>query len=148
MSILSIGAKLVKISSGEKSYGCGSHLDKGPKVSFCERLLLGKDIVLNINFKIFKRVILPVVLCGCENWSVTVSEERTVRVFENRALRGILGFKLDEVKGSGENYRMSSLMICTAHTILFGCSKSRRDDWGMQRVCGDERRIQDFGGEI
>jgi hypothetical protein len=56
-----------------------------------------------------------------ENWSLTFSEERAIRVFENRVLRGIFGFERDEVKRSGENYIMRSLMICTADTILFGC---------------------------
>jgi hypothetical protein len=36
-------------------------------------------------------------------------------------LRRIFGFKGDEIKGSGENYMMRSLMICTAHTIILGC---------------------------
>ena len=47
-------------------------------------------------------------------------EERVLRVFENRVLRRISGPKRDEVTGSGENYIMLSLMICTAHPILFG----------------------------
>jgi hypothetical protein len=46
-------------------------------------------------------------------------EECTLRVLENRVLRRIFGPKMDEVTGSGENYIMRSLMICTAHQILF-----------------------------
>jgi hypothetical protein len=45
--------------------------------------------------------------------------ERRLRVFENRALRSIFGPKRDEVKGSRENYRIRSLMICTPYPILF-----------------------------
>jgi len=45
-------------------------------------------------------------------------EKRRLGVFENRVLRRIFGCKRDE--GSGENYKMRSLMICTAHPILFG----------------------------
>jgi hypothetical protein len=45
-------------------------------------------------------------------------EERRLRVFENRVLRRIFGPKRDE--GSGENYIMKSLMICTPHPTLFG----------------------------
>jgi hypothetical protein len=82
---------------------------------------LGRYILLNVNIEIFRTVILPVVLCGCDNWSLTFSEERAISVFENRVLRGVFGFKRDEVKRSGENYIMRSLMICTAHPILFGC---------------------------
>jgi hypothetical protein len=44
-------------------------------------------------------VSLPVALCGCETWSVTLREEHSLRVFENRVLRGILGSKRDEVTG-------------------------------------------------
>ena len=47
-------------------------------------------------------------------------EERRLRVFENRVLRGIFGPKRDGVTGSGEIYIMRSLMICTPHPIYFG----------------------------
>jgi len=64
--------------------------------------------------------ILPVVLYGCETWSLTLREERRLRVFENWVLRRVFGSKRDEVTGNGENYIMRSLMICTFHQILFG----------------------------
>jgi hypothetical protein len=44
-------------------------------------------------------MILPVVLYGCETWSLTLREEHRLRVFENRVLRGIFGPKRDEVTG-------------------------------------------------
>jgi hypothetical protein len=50
-----------------------------------------------LNFKIYKTIILPVVLCGCETWSLTSREEHRLRVFENRVMRGISGTKKDEV---------------------------------------------------
>jgi hypothetical protein len=53
-------------------------------------------------------IILPVVLYGCETWSLTLKEERRLRVFENRVLRRIFGPKKDEVTGNGENYIMRS----------------------------------------
>jgi hypothetical protein len=40
---------------------------------------------------IYKTIILPVVLYGCETWSLTVGEERKLRMFENRVLRRIFG---------------------------------------------------------
>jgi len=43
--------------------------------------------------------ILPVVLYGCETWSLTPRKERRLRMFENRALRRIFGPKQDEVTG-------------------------------------------------
>jgi len=44
-------------------------------------------------------IILPVVLCGCETWSLTLREERRLRVSENRVLRRIFGAERDEVTG-------------------------------------------------
>jgi hypothetical protein len=49
----------------------------------------------NINMKIYKPIILPVVLYGCETWSLTVREEHKLRVFENRVLRRTFGPKRD-----------------------------------------------------
>jgi hypothetical protein len=45
----------------------------------------------------YKTTILPVVLYGCETWSVALREEHRLRVFENRVLRGIFGLKKDEI---------------------------------------------------
>jgi hypothetical protein len=49
-----------------------------------------------LKFKIYKTVILPVVLYGCEAWSLTFREEHRLRGFENRVLRRIFGPKRDE----------------------------------------------------
>jgi hypothetical protein len=51
----------------------------------------------NLKVKIYKTIIVPVVLYGCETWSLTLREEHRLRVFENRVLRRILGPKRDEV---------------------------------------------------
>jgi len=51
----------------------------------------------NIKIKIYRTIILPVVLCGCETWLLTLREERRLRVLENRVLRRIFGPKKDEV---------------------------------------------------
>jgi hypothetical protein len=51
---------------------------------------------------------------------MTLREERRLRVFENRVLRRVFGPKRVEVTRSGENYIISSLMICMATPILFG----------------------------
>jgi hypothetical protein len=51
---------------------------------------------------------LPVVLYGRETWSLTLKEERRLRVFENRVLRRIFGPKREEVTENGENYTMRS----------------------------------------
>ena len=46
-----------------------------------------------------KVIRVPVVLYGCETWSLTLRERRCLRVFENRVLRGIFGAKREEVTG-------------------------------------------------
>jgi hypothetical protein len=53
----------------------------------------------NQKIKIYRTIILPVVLCGCETWSLILREERRPKVFENRVLRRIFGPKRDEVTG-------------------------------------------------
>ena len=60
------------------------------------------DIILillsqNLKIKMYRTLILLVVLYGCETWSLTLSEERRLRVLENRVLRRILGPNSDEV---------------------------------------------------
>jgi len=63
---------------------------------------------------------LPVVLFGCETWSLTMREGLRLRVFKNRVLRRIFRPKTDEVTGGGGHYIIRSLMICIHHPILFG----------------------------
>jgi hypothetical protein len=52
-----------------------------------------------VKIKIYKTIILPVVLYGYETWYLTLREEHRLRVFENRVLRRIFGPKRDEVTG-------------------------------------------------
>ena len=59
----------------------------------------------NLKIKIYKTIILPVVLYGCETWSLTLREEPRLRVFENRILRRIFRPKKDE---NGEWRRLLS----------------------------------------
>jgi len=51
----------------------------------------------NLQIKIYRNIILPVVLYGCETWSLILREERKLMVFENRVLRRVFGTKRDEV---------------------------------------------------
>jgi hypothetical protein len=53
----------------------------------------------NLKIRIYKTIILPVVLSGCETWSLTLREEHRLGVFENRMLRRIFGPKRDKVTG-------------------------------------------------
>ena len=57
------------------------------------------DCKIEIKIKIYRTIILPVVLYGCEAWSLTLREERNLRVFEKMVLRRIFGPRRDEVTG-------------------------------------------------
>ena len=54
-------------------------------------ILSSRFLSKNLKIKIYRNVILPVVLYGCETWSLTLREERKLRMFENRVLRKIFG---------------------------------------------------------
>ena len=71
----------------------------------------------SINIKIFRTIILPVVLYGFETWSLTLNEEHRLRLFENRVLRRIFGPKWDEVTGEWRKTHNEEL---TPYQILCG----------------------------
>jgi hypothetical protein len=64
-----------------------------------QNLLSSRLLSKNLKIKIYRTIILPLVLYGCETWSPTRREERRLRVFENRVLRRVFGPKMDEVTG-------------------------------------------------
>jgi len=64
-----------------------------------QELLSSRLLPKNLKIKIYRTIILPVVLYGCKAWSLTLWEERKLRVFENMALRRIFGHRRDEVMG-------------------------------------------------
>jgi hypothetical protein len=72
-----------------------------------------------MKIKIHGKAILPFVLYGCETWSVILSSEHKLGVFENRLLRKIFGPRREEETARGDNYITRSFMICTTHQILF-----------------------------
>jgi hypothetical protein len=67
-------------------------------------------------------MILPVGLYGCETWSLTLREERRLRVFENTVLRRIFGPNKDEVTDEWSILNNDGLNYCTLHQTIFGCS--------------------------
>ena len=64
-----------------------------------QNLLFSRLLFKNLKIKIYRTIMLPVVLYGCETWSLTLREERKLRVFENMVLRRIFGSRRDEVTG-------------------------------------------------
>ena len=72
------------------------------------------------SFKLYRTIILPVVLYGCETWSLILRKERRLRVFENRVLRRVFGPKRDEVTGEWRKLHKEELGIFTPYPILCG----------------------------
>ena len=64
-----------------------------------QNLLSSRSLSRNLKSKIYRAIILPVVMYGRETWSLTQWEERKLRVFENMVLRKIFGPRRDEVRG-------------------------------------------------
>ena len=85
-----------------------------------QNLLSSSLLSKKLKIKIYRIIILPDDLYGCETWSLTLRVERRLRVFENRVPRRVFGPKRDEVTGNGENYIMRSLRICTPYPMLCG----------------------------
>ena len=98
-----------------------SRLKLGNACHYSVHNLLSSSLLSKkLKIKIYGTIILPVVLYGCGTWSLTLREERRLRVFENRVLSEVFGPKRDEVTGNAENYVMRSLLICAPYPMLCG----------------------------
>jgi hypothetical protein len=68
---------------------------------------------INVRIRMYKTLILPVVLYGCETLCLTLKEEHRLRVFENRMLRRIFESRRDEVMGEWKKLHNEDLRVCT-----------------------------------
>jgi len=94
----------------------------------------------NLKIKIYRTVILPVVLYGCETWSLTLREERKLRVFENMVLRRIFGPRRDEVTGEWRRVHIEELNDLYSSPNIVWVIKARRMRWaGRVARMGEER---------
>jgi len=94
----------------------------------------------NLKKKIYRNIILPVVLYGCETWSLTLREERRLRVFENRVLRRIFGPMRDEVTRVWRKLHTEELNDLYSSLNIFRVIKSRRMKWAGHIAYIGERR--------
>jgi len=92
------------------------------RTEFLSSILLSK----NKKIKIYITIIVPVVLYGCEAWSLTLSEERRLRVFGNRVLRFIFGPKTDEVTREWRKLHNEKLNDLYSSLNIIRVTKSRR----------------------
>ena len=90
--------------------------------------------------KIYRTIILPVVLYGCETRSLTLREEHRPRVFENRVLRGIFGPKWDEVTQEWRKLHNKELNDLYSSPHILRVIKSRRMRWAGHAARMRERR--------
>jgi hypothetical protein len=90
--------------------------------------LSSRIISKNIKIKLYETVNLPVVLFGCETWSLTLREEHGLRAFENRALRRIIGPKREE-DGSWRKLHNDELHSLYTSPNIVRVIKSRRTRW-------------------
>jgi hypothetical protein len=111
-----------------------------------QNLLSSSSLSKNLKIKTYRTINLPVVLYGCETWSLTLREEHRLRVFENRVLRKIFESKRDRVEWSKLHNEELNNLHCSPSIVQV--IKSRRMRWAWHVACmgGEERHIQGFGG--
>ncbi|KAJ4426516.1 hypothetical protein ANN_27330, partial [Periplaneta americana] len=93
------------------------------------KLLSSSLLSKNLKVRIYKTVILPVVLYGCETWTLTLREEHRLRVFENKVLRKIFWAKRDEVTGEWRKLHNTELHALYSSPDIIKNIKSRRLRW-------------------
>jgi hypothetical protein len=79
--------------------------------------------------RIYKTIILPVILYGCETWSLTQRKEHRLRVFENKVLRRIFGPKMDEVTERWRKLHNEELRDLYSSPSIIRIIKLRRMTW-------------------
>jgi hypothetical protein len=94
----------------------------------------------NPKIKISKTIILPLVLYGCETWSLILTDERRLRVLVNRVVRRIFGHKRDEGTGKWRKLHNEELSDLYSSPNNIWVIKSRRMRWAGHVVHLRERR--------
>jgi hypothetical protein len=94
-----------------------------------QNLLSCRLLSKNTKIRVYRTIILSVVLCGCETWSLILREEQRLRVFENRVLRRIFGPKRDEATAEWRRLHNEELNDLYSSPNIIRVIKSRRMRW-------------------
>jgi hypothetical protein len=106
-----------------------------------QNLLFSRLLSKIIKIRIYKTIILLVVLYVCETWSLTISEEQILRVFETRVLRMIFGPSRDEMTGGWRKLHNEELRDLYSSPSIIRIIKSRRMRWAWNVARMGEKRI-------
>jgi len=105
-----------------------------------QNLLSSNLLSINIKVQLYRSIIFPVVWYGCETWSLTLREERKLRVYENGVLRRLFGPKGDEVTGEWRKVYAEELNDLYFLPTIFCVIKSKRMIWSGHVARMGERR--------
>ena len=107
-----------------------------------QNLLSSRLLSKNLKIKIFRTIILPIVLYGCETWSLTLQGERKLRLFGNMVLRRIFGPRRGEETGEWRRLHDEELNVLYSSHNIVRVIKSRRMRWvGHVARMGEERGV-------
>jgi hypothetical protein len=112
---------------------------RGCLLSFCPKSFVFPSHIIKLKIKTYETVFFSVVLYGCGTWSLTLREEHTLRVFENRLLRRIFGPKREE-DGSWIKLHNDELHSLYSSLNIVRVIKSRRMRWVGHVACIGEGR--------
>ena len=105
-----------------------------------QNLLSSRLLSKNLKIKVYRTIILPVVFYGCETWSLTLREERRLRVFENKVFGRIFGPTRDEVTGNWREMHNEEINVLYSSPNIVRLIKSRRMRWAVHVPrMGEER---------
>jgi hypothetical protein len=115
-----------------------------------QNLLSSGLLSKNTKIRVYRTVVLPVVLYGCETWSLTLREEQRLRVFENRVLRRIFWPKMDEATGEWRRLHNEELNDLYSLQNIIRVIKWRRTRWAghVARMGQREVHIGFWWGEL
>jgi hypothetical protein len=120
-----------------------SRLNSGNAFYHSDQSLLSSRLLSrNVKIKIYKTIILPFVLYGCESWYLTLRGEHRLRVFENRVRRRIFGLRSNEVTIEWRKLHNEELHNLYLSLDIIRQIKLRRMRWvGLLACIGEETRV-------